>query len=79
MTVPWLMNCPHDDKGWCLDCVVALGNAADEARSLCQWIAETPHVRGSINGRAAQVNYALSRALCNQAGPPLPTPEGAQT
>jgi hypothetical protein len=26
MTVPHLMNCPHSDDGWCLDCVAALGN-----------------------------------------------------
>jgi hypothetical protein len=26
MTVPHLMNCPHSADGWCLDCVVALGN-----------------------------------------------------
>lgn len=21
MTIPWMMNCPHDDEGWCLPCV----------------------------------------------------------
>ena len=21
MTIPWLMNCGHNDDGWCLDCV----------------------------------------------------------
>jgi hypothetical protein len=26
MTVPHLMNCPHTDEGWCLECVVTLGN-----------------------------------------------------
>lgn len=26
MTVPHLMNCPHSDDGWCLDCVAELGN-----------------------------------------------------
>jgi DNA repair ATPase RecN len=26
MTVPHLMNCSHSTDGWCLDCVVALGN-----------------------------------------------------
>ena len=26
MTVPHLMNCPHTYEGWCLDCVVKLGN-----------------------------------------------------
>jgi hypothetical protein len=25
MTVPWLMNCPHSDESWCLDCVAELG------------------------------------------------------
>lgn len=23
MTMPHLMNCPHSDSGWCLDCVKA--------------------------------------------------------
>lgn len=26
MTIPWLMNCPHTDDGWCLDCVADLGD-----------------------------------------------------
>lgn len=25
MTVPWLMNCPHLEDGWCLDCTKELG------------------------------------------------------
>lgn len=24
MTMPHLMNCPHSDEGWCLDCVKKL-------------------------------------------------------
>lgn len=27
MTVPHLMNCPHNPDGWCLDCVVELRDA----------------------------------------------------
>ena len=38
-----------------------------EALLLCQWIAETPHQRGSINGHAAQVAYAINSALAAQA------------
>ena len=26
MTAPHLMNCPHREDGWCLDCVADLGN-----------------------------------------------------
>lgn len=26
MTMPTLMNCGHDEKGWCLSCVQALGD-----------------------------------------------------
>ncbi len=26
MTIPWMMNCSHSESGWCLDCVVKLGN-----------------------------------------------------
>ncbi len=25
MTIPWMMNCPHQDSGWCLDCVKTMG------------------------------------------------------
>lgn len=37
--------------------------AIRKAILLCQWIAESPHQRGSINGQAAQVQYALEQAL----------------
>lgn len=37
MTVPHLMNCPHSDEGWCLDCVVTLGNENWRLReALCE-------------------------------------------
>src|SRR5688572_17195339 len=26
MTIPWMMNCPHAEDGWCLECVVRMGN-----------------------------------------------------
>ena len=26
MTIPHLMNCPHADAGWCVECVAELGN-----------------------------------------------------
>lgn len=29
MTMPHLMNCPHDDDGWCIPCVRALCDRAD--------------------------------------------------
>lgn len=36
MTVPHLMNCPHSDDGWCLDCVVRL---SEENRVLRERVA----------------------------------------
>lgn len=33
MTMPHLMNCPHSADGWCLECVVALGNRELELRA----------------------------------------------
>lgn len=36
-------------------------DSVNQAILLCQWIAETPHQRGSINGLAAQVLHGLSR------------------
>ena len=50
----------------------ALRTEIQQAVLLCQWIAESPHRRGSINGQAAQVGYALSQALAAQ-----PQPVGA--
>jgi len=38
-------------------------DALTAAVQLCEWIAETPHQRGSINGKAAQVLYAASEAI----------------
>jgi hypothetical protein len=43
--------------------MLAVVKAAKEALPLCEWIAESPHVRGSINGKAAQVDYAIRTAL----------------
>lgn len=37
------------------------------ALKLCEWIAETPHQSGSINGLAAQVEHALRAALSDDA------------
>jgi hypothetical protein len=41
----------------------ALVEAAEKAKQLCDWIAETPHQRGSINGLAAQAGHALHSAI----------------
>ena len=30
MTIPWMMNCAHSETGWCLECVVKLGNSHAE-------------------------------------------------
>jgi hypothetical protein len=40
MTVPYLMNCPHDGDGWCLSCVKVLGEEYEELRELIRhcWI-----------------------------------------
>lgn len=42
MTIPWLMNCGHQDKGWCLACVAAQGEElcrlkeAEAERTYCK-------------------------------------------
>lgn len=41
------------------------------ALELCKWIGETPHQRGSINGKAAQVAHALCAALAQAEQPRL--------
>lgn len=41
-----------------------MSNAAmKRALQLCEWIAETPHQRGSINGLAAQLRYELQQEM----------------
>lgn len=35
----------------------------EKAARLCGWISESPHERGSINGMAAQLGYALRARL----------------
>ena len=43
-----------------------LRSTMQAALQLCDWINESPHERGSINGLAAQVGYALRAALAEQ-------------
>lgn len=40
--------------------------ALERAIQLCQWVSESPHQRGSINGMAAQVQHELREALAQQ-------------
>jgi hypothetical protein len=42
-------------------------NAIDRAIQLCEWIGETPHQRGSINGLAMQVAHELRGITSNGA------------
>lgn len=42
MTIPWLMNCGHDDSGWCLECVKELAEERNQLREalhevVCGW------------------------------------------
>jgi hypothetical protein len=42
MTIPWLMNCAHDDSGWCLECVTELAEERNKLRDaleevVCGW------------------------------------------
>lgn len=45
MTIPYLMNCPHSDDGWCLACVKALG----EEREACR--ADADAILARLRGR----------------------------
>lgn len=72
--VPKWWNCDTHGRGnhtaWgCPECVremreaIAKKDAAlDSAEQLCEWIMETPHQRGSINGKAARVLHSVSEA-----------------
>jgi hypothetical protein len=45
MTTPWLMNCPHDGSGWCLDCVRKL---AEERNALQDTVDKLPKTADGI-------------------------------
>jgi hypothetical protein len=34
MTIPYLMNCPHSDDSWCLECVKELGEKSERDTAL---------------------------------------------
>lgn len=36
MTIPWMMNCAHEERGWCLDCVVKLGEENARRREMLE-------------------------------------------
>jgi len=40
MTMPNLMNCPHDDNGWCLTCVGKLAKRSDYAETVIKKLGE---------------------------------------
>lgn len=46
-----------------LDTIDAHRKLLDDAALLCRWIAETPSQRGSINGKAAQIEHAITEHL----------------
>lgn len=60
MTVPHLMNCPHSADGWCLDCVVDLGNENWRLRDIARDAAEaaTQHQAEVLRLRAALLKIA---------------------
>jgi hypothetical protein len=45
MTIPWLMNCPHDGSGWCLDCVREL---AEERNALRDTVDKLPKTADGV-------------------------------
>ncbi len=38
MTMPHLMNCPHDGEGWCLDCAKSLAADRDALLKFKTWV-----------------------------------------
>lgn len=43
MTMPHLMNCPHQGEGWCLDCVKELHERNEKLRVCLEWIKDNLH------------------------------------
>jgi hypothetical protein len=50
-----------------LDAALVDAELLGRARLLCEWIQDTPHQRGSINGIAAQLYYAIAARAQEQA------------
>jgi hypothetical protein len=49
MTIPWMMNCEHSTDGWCLDCVVEMGNERSDLRNEVERLKdELGQARGNI-------------------------------
>ena len=64
MTVPHLMNCSHSADGWCLDCVVELGNENWRLRDVARDAADaaTQHQAEVLRLRAALANNRIAPA-----------------
>lgn len=49
MTMPHLMNCTHQGKGWCLDCVKALHDEKERMAEALTLIAQAAHYPADSN------------------------------
>ena len=70
MTIPHLMNCPHMDDGWCLDCVRQMYDENEAARALVEWLEIEKEVTRTIEGRCSFDCEELSQRLaaCRKGG-----------
>jgi hypothetical protein len=80
MTIPWQMNCPHDDAGWCLDCVFKMGEENERLRAaLCKYTRWEQAAMLQRNEWAARYEFAqkfLADILFFLPSPPMKLDDG---
>lgn len=58
MTIPWLMNCPHGDEGWCLECVRQMGEELAHLKNVRRQTDALRHAMSFSPGDAVRVDSA---------------------
>jgi hypothetical protein len=69
MTIPTMMNCPHDDTGWCIECVMKLQTenerlkvaGTDMTRNCCEVRKERDSLLSTCERARSCINGLLNR------------------
>jgi hypothetical protein len=79
VTIPWLMNCAHSADGWCLECVVKMGEERLALECFAQEVALGAYQEHELRAVALKVlmRSGLARSSGERSGAsdgPLNTP-----
>lgn len=80
MTIPWMMNCPHNEEGWCLPCVVEMGNENARLREYADHLERRArdalgYIRNSMSEHGRSTALELAEACLDAIPPPESRPE----